>query len=459
MAHLAVVGSPLGQRRGRAAHRAPQAATLLPRLRRAVPGALQQQDQRRHAAPLAAAVATRAWPTLITETHRRRLDHATSTQLRELEPLADDADFRATLRARSSAPTRSRSRELRPAPAAASTLDPDSLFDVQVKRLHEYKRQLLNVAAHHARSTCALKREPGARRCRARSSSAPRPRRATRMAKLIIKLINAVADVVNGDPGSTAGSRWSSCRTTACRWPSGSSRPPISREQISTAGTEASGTGNMKFALNGALTIGTLDGANIEIREEVGAENFFLFGLHRRRGGRDQAPRLRPGRLYEENQELRDVIDLIASGFFSPDQPRLFRPLVDSLCSRRDEYMLLADFAAYVEAQERVARAYLDPEAWTRMAILNVARMGKFSLRPHHPGVRPRHLASHRRPGPEGSGAREVVVSRPSSPAASRPSHPSRRARPARARSTRRRSDAPARRGRCVAARPCPCRG
>jgi starch phosphorylase len=149
-------------------------------------------------------------------------------------------------------------------------------------------------------------------------------------------------------------------------------------EQISTAGKEASGTGNMKFALNGALTIGTLDGANIEIREEVGEENFFLFGLTAdevqdvwRRG-------YRPRDYYDRDAELKAVLDLIYSGFFEPDHPELFRPLVQSLLDS-DPYLLLADFRSYADCQSSVAKAYLDPERWTKMAIFNIARMGKFS--------------------------------------------------------------------------------
>ena len=150
-------------------------------------------------------------------------------------------------------------------------------------------------------------------------------------------------------------------------------------EQISTAGKEASGTGNMKFSMNGAITIGTLDGANVEIRDAVGPENFFLFGLTvpevrelRRKG-------YNPWDVYRASPDLKAVIDAIASGAFSPGEPRLFQPIVDSLLNGGDPYLVLADFAAYVGAQEAVSRAYLDVERWTRMAILNVARTGVFS--------------------------------------------------------------------------------
>jgi len=197
------------------------------------------------------------------------------------------------------------------------------------------------------------------------------------MAKLIIRLITGIADVVNQDSARTGiqvvflpNYRVSLAERIF----------PASdlSEQISTAGKEASGTGNMKFALNGALTIGTLDGANIEIRDAVGPENFFLFGLtadevmERKRAG------YRPKEIYRRDELLRGVLDLVRSGFFSPEDPRLFHPLVDSLLEH-DEYLVLADFADYARAQREVAAAWKDGEGWTRKAILNVARVGRFS--------------------------------------------------------------------------------
>ena len=149
-------------------------------------------------------------------------------------------------------------------------------------------------------------------------------------------------------------------------------------EEISTAGKEASGTGNMKFSLNGALTIGTFDGANIEIRQEVGAENFFLFGLTAEEVSAKKAAGYNPGEYYNSNSELKLAIDQIAQGFFSHGDTNLFKTLVDSLLSR-DEYLLLADYQSYVDCQEQVSQAYRDRDHWTRMSILNVARMGKFS--------------------------------------------------------------------------------
>ena len=149
-------------------------------------------------------------------------------------------------------------------------------------------------------------------------------------------------------------------------------------EQISTAGKEASGTGNMKFAMNGALTIGTLDGANVEIREAVGPENFFLFGLTAPEVAAVKAGGYRPRVIYEANPELREAIDLIEAGAFSNGYRELFRPLLESLLGR-DEYLLFADYQAYVDCQQRVGQAYRDPQGWTRMSILNCARVGRFS--------------------------------------------------------------------------------
>lgn len=257
------------------------------------------------------------------------------------------------------------------------TVDPDSLFDVQVKRIHEYKRQHLNVL-HIVALYTFIKRNPTA-------SIAPRTfifggkaAPGYFMAKLIIKLINSVADVVNNDADMEGKMKVVffpdfSVKNGQIIYPAADLS-----EQISTAGKEASGTGNMKFAMNGALTLGTPDGANIEIQEEVGPENFFEFGLSveeirdlRERG-------YRPRDFYESNQTLREAIDLVASGFFSDGNRDLFKPLIDTLLDG-DRFMLLADFQAYADCQSKVAEAYLDRTGWTRKSILNVARMGRFS--------------------------------------------------------------------------------
>jgi starch phosphorylase len=197
-------------------------------------------------------------------------------------------------------------------------------------------------------------------------------------AKLIIKLINSVAAVVNADP--QVKERLKVVFLANYRVSLAERIFPGSdlSEQISTAGKEASGTGNMKFALNGALTIGTLDGANIEIRDEVGHENFFLFGLTAQEVQELLRRGYRPRDFYEQNAELRAVLDLIQTGFFEHEHPELFRPMVQSLLEQ-DTYLLLADFASYAECQQRVEQAFRDKDRWTRMAILNVARMGKFS--------------------------------------------------------------------------------
>jgi starch phosphorylase len=296
-------------------------------------------------------------------------------QLRELEPLAGDAAFRAEWRAVKLANKEALAAEIRR--RAGVDVSAESLFDVQVKRIHEYKRQHLNVlhvAALHER----LRRDP-------RHAAPPRTvvyggkaAPGYRTAKLIIKLIHCVGAAVNADPlvaGRLRVAFLPDYNVTNCQriFPGAELS-----EQISTAGKEASGTGNMKFSLNGALTIGTLDGANVEIREDVGAENFFLFGLTAEQVGRLRASGYRPRDCYERDEELRLVLDRIGSGFYSPQDPGLFRALVESLLND-DPFLLLADFRAYLDAQDEVGRAWLDAERWTRMSILNVARMGRFS--------------------------------------------------------------------------------
>ncbi len=256
-------------------------------------------------------------------------------------------------------------------------IDPASLFDIQAKRIHEYKRQHLNLL-HIVTLYNRIKRNPGIDLCPRTFIFGGKAAPGYYMAKLIIKLINSIAEVVNRDP-DVAG------RLKVVFVPDYSVKvahhvyPAADlSEQISTAGKEASGTGNMKFSLNGALTIGTLDGANVEIRQEVGPENFFLFGLSAEEVARVGAGEYRPWEIYQGNRELKEVIDLICSGIFSHGECGLFRPLVDHLL-RHDSYLLLADYPAYVACQETVDRAYRDPARWARMSILNVARMGKFS--------------------------------------------------------------------------------
>jgi starch phosphorylase len=199
-----------------------------------------------------------------------------------------------------------------------------------------------------------------------------------RIAKLIIKLINSVAAAINRDPAVSQVLRVAflpdfNVKSSHRVYPAADLS-----EQISTAGKEASGTGNMKFAMNGALTIGTLDGANVEIRDAVGHENFFLFGLTAEEVERRKTEGYAPRSIYESNSELREAIDLIGSGFFSDGDRGLFHPLVESLLAR-DEYMLLADYQSYVDCQQRVSESYSDQTSWTRMSVLNTARVGRFS--------------------------------------------------------------------------------
>jgi len=256
-------------------------------------------------------------------------------------------------------------------------VDPASLFDVLVKRIHEYKRQHLKVL-HIITLYSRIKRDPKAdvtpRTFFFGGKAAP----GYHMAKLIIKLVTSVGEVVNSDP-DVAG------RLKVVFFPdfnvtNGQMVYPAAdlSEQISTAGKEASGTGNMKFSLNGALTIGTLDGANVEIREEVGAENFFLFGLTTPEVQELKSRGYDPRSWYEGNPQLKEVIDRIAAGEFSHGDRNLFQPLVEHLLGR-DDYLLLADYQAYVDCQDKVDAAFRDRKRWTEMSILNVARMGKFS--------------------------------------------------------------------------------
>ncbi len=296
-------------------------------------------------------------------------------QLRQLEPLADDAEFQRQWREVKLAAKRDLVALIEQ--RTGVNVSAESLFDIQAKRLHEYKRQHLNVL-HILTLYLRLKRDPQAdvpaRTFIFGAKAAP----GYFMAKLIIKLINAVAEVVNPDPAVRD-------RLKVVFFPDFNVKnaqhiyPAADlSEQISTAGKEASGTGNMKFSLNGALTVGTLDGANVEIREEVGAENFFLFGLTTEQVQDVKSRGYRPRVIYEQNAALREVLDFIGSGALAGGDANLFRPLVDNLLFD-DPFLVLADFQAYVDCQAQVSALWRDPAAWTRKSILNVARMGKFS--------------------------------------------------------------------------------
>lgn len=296
-------------------------------------------------------------------------------ELRRLEPLAEDPGFRRSWREVKQSNKKLLSAHI--ARVCGVETDPDSLFDIQVKRIHEYKRQHLSVLHIIARYQ-RLRENPDLdvvpRTFIFGGKAAP----GYFQAKLIIRLINAVADIVNHDPAIRGRLRVAFIPNFNVKQAQRIYPAADLSEQISTAGKEASGTGNMKFSLNGALTIGTLDGANIEIREQVGPENFFLFGLTAPEVEQKKRDGYHPGEFYVGNPRLREVIDALRSGFFSPQQPDLFHPLVDPLM-HRDDYMLFADFEGYLAAQELVDETYRDTEKWTRQSILNVARMGKFS--------------------------------------------------------------------------------
>ena len=296
-------------------------------------------------------------------------------RLRDLEPLADDAGFRDAWRAVKLANKRVLAARI--ARGTGVHTDPRSLFDIQVKRIHEYKRQhlaVLNIVDLYAR----IRRDPAFEMAPRTFIFGGKAAPGYRAAKLIIKLINSVAAVINDDPAVRDLLRvvfLPNFNVSA-----GHDVYPAAdvSEQISTAGKEASGTGNMKFTLNGALTVGTLDGANVEIRDAVGAENFFLFGLDVDAVERLRAEAYRPQAWIDANPRLRAALELIASGHFSRGDGGLFQPLLDDL-RHHDPYLLCADFQSYVDCQQEVDAAYRDAERWTRMSILNVARAGRFS--------------------------------------------------------------------------------
>ena len=256
-------------------------------------------------------------------------------------------------------------------------INPESMFDVQIKRFHEYKRQLLNVL-HIITLYNRIKDDPKLEIVPRTIIFAGKAAPAYVMAKQIIKLINSVADVVNNDPD--VGDKLKIVFIPDYSVTLAEKIIPAAdlSEQISMAGLEASGTGNMKFALNGALTIGTMDGANIEIREEVGEENIFIFGLLAEEVVKLKSSGYNPKTFYNSNQMLKRVIDMIAQDFFSKKEPGIFKSIVDSLLGT-DYYCLLADYQSYVDAQDKVSKLYLNSDEWTKKTILNVARVGKFS--------------------------------------------------------------------------------
>jgi glycogen phosphorylase len=311
---------------------------------------------------------------LITDAIGDRWIRDTEQELPRLEPFAEDSAFREAWRQVQRAKKAELAAEIEK--RAGVRVDPESVFDVHVKRIHEYKRQHLNVLHVITRYLRLLEgRYDGPPRTVVFAGKAA-PGYA--MAKLIIKLITSVGEVINSDRAVRDRLKVAflpdfNVKNAQRIYPAADLS-----EQISTAGTEASGTGNMKFAMNGALTIGTLDGANIEIRDAVGSGNFFLFGLTSGEVRATKAAGYNPRSIYDQNPGLRRVLDLIGSGHFSRGDAGLFRPLVDALIGH-DEYLLLADYGSYIECQDSVDVAFAERDTWTRKSILTVARMGRFS--------------------------------------------------------------------------------
>ena len=297
-------------------------------------------------------------------------------QLKKLIPHAEDAAFRKEFREVKQA------NKVRLAAyieeKVGIKVDPNSMFDVQIKRIHEYKRQLLNVL--HVITLYNRIRSGNAHAATPRTvifagKAAP----GYKLAKQIVRLINDVASIVNDDPAVHGLLKVVFLPNYDVS--SAEKLFPASdlSEQISTAGTEASGTGNMKMALNGAMTIGTLDGANVEILEEVGDSNIFIFGLTTPQVAEVRAHGYNAWDHYNGNDELKQVLDMIGTGFFSVEEPDRYRQIFDNLTHHNDHYLLLADYASYIATQDMVSMLYQDKEEWTRRAILNVANMGKFS--------------------------------------------------------------------------------
>jgi len=299
------------------------------------------------------------------------LDH-----LKKLIPLADDASFQSEWQ---KIKLENKKRLARYALRKTGMgVNPNTLFDIHAKRMHEYKRQLLNIL-HVIHLYNCIRQNNETNEIRRTFFFAGKAAPAYFQAKLIIKLITCVSQTISKDP-RTRGKLSVLFLPNYCISQAEKLIPAADiSEQISTAGLEASGTGNMKFALNGALTIGTLDGANVEIMEEVGQDNIFIFGLRADEVVKTRQEGYDPRKYYQGNPELKEIIDMIDSGYFSPEEPQLFKPLTRSLLDQGDYYLVLADFESYVKAQQLVATTYQDQERWTRMSILNTANMGKFS--------------------------------------------------------------------------------
>jgi starch phosphorylase len=296
-------------------------------------------------------------------------------QLKKLEKFADDKAFRKDWTAAKLAAKKAFVDKIYK--WEGIKIDPNTMFDVQIKRMHEYKRQLMNALhciALYNRIKSGDTKNIVPRTVMFAGKAAP----GYYMAKLIIKFINNLAGIINNDPTTKDFLKvhfLPNYRVSMAEY-----IIPASdlSEQISTAGTEASGTGNMKFALNGALTIGTMDGANVEMHEEIGDDSIFIFGLRTNEVDNLRAKGYNPWDYYNASPVLKQVMDLITSGYFSPEDPAMFNPICDSLFNG-DRFMVMADFDAYVACQDKVSKCYSNQEDWTKKSILNVARMGKFS--------------------------------------------------------------------------------
>lgn len=296
-------------------------------------------------------------------------------ELQKLRELADDRDFQQQWIEVKRANKRALAEHIRV--HTGTVVQPESMFDCQTKRIHEYKRQLLNVL-HVITRYNRIKANPGINIAPRTVLFAGKAAPSYFMAKLIIRLINAVGTVVNSDPAVNQLLKVVFLENYNVSLSEMIFPASDLSQQISTAGTEASGTGNMKYSLNGALTIGTLDGANIEIMEEVGRDNIFIFGMTNEQVNSLKKAGYRPQDYYYRNQELKQAIDMIGNGSFSPGNPDLFKPIVDTLLGS-DNYMLLADYASYIGCQDEVDHLYLQPFEWARKSIINTACMGRFS--------------------------------------------------------------------------------
>ena len=300
-------------------------------------------------------------------------------ELNKLLPYADDSDFRGKFMAIKRENKKALAQYIKE--TNGIDVDPESIYDIQVKRLHEYKRQLLNVF-HIIDLYFRIKANPSMEITPRTFIFGAKAAAGYKRAKDIIKLINSVADVVNNDP-DVAGRIKVVFMANYCVSLAEKLIPAADvSEQISTAGKEASGTGNMKFMLNGAVTIGTMDGANVEIYEEVGADNIIIFGLSSEETARMSSEHsYNPWDVYHSDERVKRIMDSLVDGTFSPSNPDIFRDIYYSLLGndRSDEYFVLKDFASYVEAQERLEKMYKDKEAWAKMAVINTAKSGKFS--------------------------------------------------------------------------------